>query len=49
MMMKSKADRAWDFGGLPPALPACAKRKAGSWHARWFIFVTPKDKKEYGR
>lgn len=50
MMMISKMDNSvWDFGGLPPTLPACIKRKASIWHTRWFIFVMPKEKKEYGR
>lgn len=45
-MMISKTDNSvWNFGGLPPTLSACVKRKASIWHTRWFIFVRPKDKK----
>lgn len=47
MMMISKVDNSvWDFGGLPPTLSACIKRKASIWHTRWFIFVMPEEKKK---
>ena len=46
MMMISKMDNSvWDFGGLPPTLSACIKRKASIWHTRWFIFEMPKEKR----
>lgn len=50
MMMIYKMDNSvWDFGGLPPTLSAFVKRIVSIWHTRWFVFVTPKEKKEYGR
>ena len=49
MMISKTGNSVWDFGGLPPTLSGCVKRKASIWHTRWFIFVMPKDKVECGR
>lgn len=42
---KQKKDNVCNFGVFSPSLAVYVKRNMGSWHTRWFIFVTPKAKK----